>query len=98
MGQYANQPDFGTEASAVTPSDTISPSNNLGGAVIYIGDVSGGTDLKIILTGVRAPGGGQPTAAEAITFKGLQAGTFMPIIVDYVLATGTTATELIAVK
>lgn len=98
MGQYANQPDFGTEAFTVTPNDTISPANNLGGAVIYVGDISGGTELKVILTGVVAPGGGFPTAAEAITFKGLQAGTFMPIIVDYVLATGTSVTELIGVK
>tara|TARA_B100001057_G_scaffold494113_1_gene590006 strand:- start:7510 stop:7806 length:297 start_codon:yes stop_codon:yes gene_type:complete len=98
MGQYANQPDFGTEAFTVTPNDTISPANNLGGAVIYVGDISGGTELKVILTGVVAPGGGFPTAAEAITFKGLQAGTFMPVIVDYVLATGTSVTELIGVK
>ena len=27
MGQYANQPDFGTEAAAVTASDTISNAN-----------------------------------------------------------------------
>jgi len=98
MGQYANQPDFGTEAFNVTPSDTISPANNLKGAVIYVGDISGGTELKVILRGVVAPGGGFPTAAQAITFKGLQAGTFMPVIVDYVLATGTSVTELIGVK
>ena len=88
MGQYANQPDFGTEAFTVTPNNTISPANNLGGAVIYVGDISGGTELKVILTGVVAPGGGFPTATEAITF----------IIVDYVLATGTSVTELIGVK
>jgi len=98
MGQYANQPDFATEAFTVTPNDTISPANNLKGAVIYVGDISGGTELKVILTGVVAPGGGFPTATEAITFKGLQAGTFMPVIVDYVLATGTSVTELIGIK
>jgi hypothetical protein len=97
MGQYINQPDFGTQAEVVTPSDTISPSNNLGGAVIYIGDVSGGSDIKVILRGVTNAGG-PPTAADAITFKGIQAGSFLPIIVDYVLATGTSVTELIAVK
>lgn len=176
MGQYAGQPDFGTFAASVTPSDTISYANNLDRSVIYIGSISGGTDLKVILSGVTrdgqvvetnitdggtgytgatgvattggsgsgltvdttvgggAPGpitaiavnaagtgykvgdvitisgGGadatftvdsisnQPTSADAITFKGCQAGTFMPVVVDYVLATGTSVTELIRVK
>jgi hypothetical protein len=176
MGQYAGQPDFGTFAASVTPSDTISYANNLDRSVIYIGAITGGTDLKVILSGVTrdgqvvetnitdggtgytgatgvattggsgsgltvdttvgggAPGpitaiavnaagtgykvgdvitisgGGadatftvdsisnQPTSADAITFKGCQAGTFMPVVVDYVLATGTSVTELIRVK
>ena len=98
MGQYANQPDFAPIASSILPSDLITPTQNLGGAVIYIGDISGGTDLKVILTGVVAPGGGFPTAAEAITFEGLQAGTFMPVIVDYVLSTGTSVGKLVAIK
>tara|TARA_R100000988_G_C3982850_1_gene157975 strand:- start:765 stop:1286 length:522 start_codon:yes stop_codon:yes gene_type:complete len=173
MGQYAGQPDFGTFAASVTPSDTISYANNLDRSVIYIGAISGGTDLKVILSGVTRDGqvvetnitaggtgytggtgvattggsgsgltvnttvstgavtaiainaagtgykvgdvitisgGGanatftvdsvsnQPTSADAITFKGCQAGTFMPVVVDYVLATGTSVTELIRVK
>ena len=55
------------------------------------------SDIKVILRGVTNAGG-PPTAADAITFKGIQAGSFLPIIVDYVLATGTSVTELIAVK
>ena len=39
-----------------------------------------------------------PNATQAVTFKGLQAGGFLPVTVDYVLATGTTVAELIAAK
>ena len=41
---------------------------------------------------------GLPTAAQGITFKGLGTGGFLPVTVDYVLATGTTVAELIAAK
>jgi hypothetical protein len=46
------------------------------------------------------PAGGFPTAAQAITFKAAQAGSILPVIVDYVLATGTTAAtgDLVALK
>ena len=54
--------------------------------------------MKVIPAGVRAANGGLPTAAQAVTFKGLQAGGFLPVTVDYVLATGTTVAELIAAK
>jgi hypothetical protein len=56
MGQYAGQPDFGTFAASVTPSDTISYANNLDRSVIYIGAITGGTDLKVILSGVTRDG------------------------------------------
>lgn len=98
MGQFGNQPDFATnDIKAITPSDTISSATKLNGAVIYIGDNSTvGNELKVIPAGVVAPGGGFPTVAEAVTFKGLGTGGFLPVTVDYVLATGTTVTELIA--
>ena len=41
---------------------------------------------------------GLPTAAQAVTFKGLGTGGFLPVTVDYVLATGTTVAELIAAR
>ena len=100
MGQFGNQPDFATnDIKAITPSDTISSATKLNGAVIYIGDNSTvGNELKVIVAGVQAPGGGFPTAAEAVTFKGLGTGGFLPVTIDYVLATGTTVAELIAAK
>jgi len=96
MGQYANQPDFGTEAAAVTASDTISNATDLKGACLYVGT---GGHVKVILAGVTgASGSGLPTASEAVIFKNIPDGSFLPVIVSYVLATGTTATDLISVK
>jgi len=105
MGQFGNQPDFATSnIQEITVangfiSDTPSFASKLNGAVIYIGDnTTNGTHMKVIPAGVTAPGGGLPTASEAVTFKGLQAGGFLPVTVDYVLDTGTTVAELIAAK
>lgn len=177
MGQYANQPDFGTFASELTSiTDTISSATNLNSSALFIG--SGG-DVTVILAGVvgastisgfSSPGytgsggtgyvaatnvvtttngagvnltvnttvvngvvtsvaignnagtgylngdlitvtggsgtavfrveaaPGTPTAGEAVTFKNLSNGCFLPVIVDYVLATGTTAADIIAIK
>ncbi len=39
---------------------------------------------------------GIPTVAEAVVFKNIQTGSFVPVIVDYVV-TGTTATDIVAV-
>ena len=96
MGQYANQPDFGTFASDVDTSNTISSATNLNSSALFIGT---GGDVKVILAGVvGSSGSGLPTASEAVTFKNLSNGCFLPVIVDYVLATGTTAADIIAVK
>ncbi|MBC8397830.1 MAG: hypothetical protein H8E16_12125 [Flavobacteriales bacterium] len=96
MGQYAGQPDFGTFASDITTSDTISSATKLNSSALFIG--SGG-DVKVILAGVvGSSGSGLPTATEAVTFKNLSNGCFLPVIVDYVLATGTTAADIIAIK
>ena len=96
MGQYGNQPDFGTEAVAVTASDTINNTTNIKRSCLYIGT---GGDVKVILSGVVGSGGsGLPTANEAVLFKAVPTGSILPVIVDYVLATDTTATDLVALK
>lgn len=95
MGQFGNQPDFGTEAATVTPSDTISFATNINRSCLYVGT---GGDIKVILSGVTQADGTPPTAAEAIVFKAVPAGSILPVIVDYVLATGTAATDMIALK
>lgn len=175
MGQYGNQPDFGTEATSVTPSDVISFATNLNQSCLYTG-VAG--DIKVILSNVvgvqgvvsslnsvtagtgyaNATGAGTtpasglgvgltvnivtaggvitsltinsagtgyrqgdvinvsggnadaifrinvtnalPTEADAVIFKNLSAGSILPVIVNYVLATGTAAEagDIIALK
>ena len=71
---------------------------NAAGAGYLNGDlitVTGG-GANAVFRIVAAPG--LPTAAQAITFKGLGTGGFLPVTVDYVLAAGTTVAELIAAK
>ena len=54
MGQFANQPDFGTFAASTTKSDTIGMSTNLKSSCLYIGT---GGDVKVILAGVTGASG-----------------------------------------
>lgn len=56
--------------------------------------VSGGTAGEFTINVVNA----FPTAADAVTFKGLGTGGFLPVTVDYVLATETTVQQLISAK
>jgi hypothetical protein len=88
MGQYGNQPDFATRAVTATPTDTISSATKLNSAALYVGV---GGDLSVIIAGTA-----NPTLADAVVFKGIVAGSFIPVIVDYVLATDTSASEIIA--
>ena len=88
MGQYGNQPDFATRAESITPTDTISSATKLNSAALYVGV---GGDLSVIIAGTA-----NPTLADAVVFKGIVAGSFIPVIVDYVLATDTSASEIIA--
>jgi len=95
MGQYNNQPDFGTEAAEITASNTISNTTNIDRSCIYVGT---GGNVKVILSGATNSTGGKPDASDAVIFKNMPSGSFLPVICDYVLATGTTATDLVAVK
>ncbi len=95
MGQFFNQPDFGTEANAILLSDDITSATNLGGVCLYIGT---GGDVKVIMNGKFGPNGELPTVADAITFKNVPDGSFLPVIVDFVLLTDTTATDIISIK
>ena len=172
MGQYGNQPDFGTEAFDITPSDTINPTTNLSNCILYVGGtgdvraiiagntydlaittpsssittdgeftfqvpasagvttsgtggnaevtltVAGGIVTKVNIlnqgnnftiadtmtfSNVALPGAATSVVLTAATtsgilFKNIPDGTFLPIVVDYVLATDTTATAIIGVK
>jgi hypothetical protein len=73
-------------AAAVTPSDTVNipaitgGSNN--GCVLYVG---GAGNLKVLTVG-----------GDEVTFTAIPVGTFVPVQVLKVFATGTTATNIVA--
>jgi hypothetical protein len=82
MGQYGNQPDFGTKALTTDPtgsSDTLSSGKYLGGAALYVG--TGGDLLVTLAYGVDD---GAFAGGGATFFKSVPSGSFLPIIVDYV--------------
>ena len=82
----ASQKLQAVRASAVTPSNTVNISSINGGVAngctLYIG---GAGAVKVTTLG-----------GDAVTFSAVPAGTFMPIQVLRVWATGTTATNILA--
>lgn len=96
MGQYGNQPDFGTRAIMTDPSgDVHDPASgiNLKSAALYIG--TGGTLVCTVVGG----GSGDP---EFTVFNNIPDGTFFPVIVNNVWATHvnkgytTTCSDIVA--
>lgn len=73
-------------AVSVTPSNTVNISEGTeapkSGSVLYIGT---GGDLKVLTVG-----------NDEITFTNIQDGSFLPVQVLRVFATGTTASNIIA--
>jgi hypothetical protein len=95
MGNYATQPDFATEATAITPSDTIDSTTDLNQSILYVGV---GGDVKVIVSGTKPSVGTSLTAADGVVFKNVSDGCWLPVVCDYVLATGTVATDIVAAK
>ena len=80
MGQYGNQPDFGTSAKNIVPTGDPDPSQslagvNLGSAALYIGT---GGNLRVTLIG-----GGDLNYSTTV-FTNIPNGTFLPVIVSNV--------------
>ena len=77
MGQYGDQPDFGTRARAVNPigNADITPLEgfNIGSAALYIG--TGGTLVCNVI------GGNEGEGPNYTVFKNIPNGTFFPVIV-----------------
>ena len=77
---------FAHDAVPVTKSDTVDiPNTSERGCCLYIGDVSAGADVKVTME-----------SGNEATFKGVTAGSFLPILVTRVHSTGTTAAEILA--
>ena len=88
--------------STVAGNAIVDPTiGNSAGSGYNVGDIvtvtgAGGTDATITITAVND---GVPISAQAITFKGVPAGTILPVAVDYVTALATvTATDIIVGK
>ena len=74
---------------------------NAAGSGYNVGDIvtvngAGGTNATITITAVN---NGVPVSAQALTFKGISAGTILPVAIDYVTAlTTVAATDIIVCK
>lgn len=68
----------------ITPSDTADLADTPKG--IYVG---GGGDLALVATGA-------PVNAAAVVFRNLPSGALLPVRARRIAATGTTATDLVA--
>ena len=78
---------FAHDAVVVTPDDSNDiPNTSERGCCLYVGDVSGGGDIKVTMESGSTP----------VIFKGVNAGSFLPILVTRVWATDTTAAEILA--
>ena len=78
MGQYGNQPDFGTRAENIVPTGVAVNEGegiNLKSAALYIG--TGGTLVCDVV-------GGNSQNGAYTTFYNIPDGTFFPVIVNHV--------------
>jgi hypothetical protein len=100
MGQYGNQPDFGTRAMGIIPTGNINSGpqglQKLNSAALYIG--TGGT-LVCRVVGENYDYSTSLTTQS--TFKNIPDGTFFPVIVDYVYENNddgldTTCSDIVA--
>jgi hypothetical protein len=93
MGQYGNQPDFGTRAQNIIPTGAPSSSQQLNSAALYIG--IGGTLICDVV-------GGNTDGGLFTIFENIPNGTFFPIIVNNVWANDggdeyTTCSNIVAI-
>lgn len=100
MGQYFNQPDFGTVAedvTIVTKAQATDGTGKLNSACLYVGT---GGDINVIIAGTYDEGG----SYTPVTFVGVPSGSILPVIVDYVVTAGlpgkpaTSASNIVALK
>jgi hypothetical protein len=99
MGYFGN-------AIVITKSDTIdglpawefmnqtgSLGKYLAGSVIYVGDGDGTKDVNVIIAGTA-----NPVVGDGVLFQNVTKGDILPVKVDYVLSTSTTAGDFIAMR
>ena len=102
MGQYGNQPDFGTRAGeGLASGDPTDPTSaiNLGSAALYIG--TGGTLVCRVVGGNPYYIDVEDPQSGYTIFYNIPAGTFFPVIVDCIWGsdggeTSTTCDNIVA--
>ena len=75
----------GIDAAAVTPSDTIAVGPT---RALYVGDPLSTGELTVVMF--------NDNTQTPITFSNVPSGTFLPINVLFVMSTGTTCTNIVA--
>ena len=81
----------------LTATDTFNAANDLGGAALYVGT---GGDVAVVMSGVLDISGGATNLSANdvdVIFKNVPSGTFLPIAVDFLCTTGTTASNILKI-
>jgi hypothetical protein len=79
---------FANEATAITKSDTFNSTTILNGAALYVGT---GGDVAVVMQGIAG------SLSNDVIFKNVPSGTFLPIAVDFLCSTGTTASDILKI-
>ena len=79
---------FDNEATAITKSDTFNSTTILNGAALYVGT---GGDVAVVMQGIAG------SLSNDVIFKNVPSGTFLPIAVDFLCSTGTTASDILKI-
>ena len=88
MGQYGNQPDFGT---TVLQFDSIGLGNECPPSAIYVGTTDDNNGTAILEV---QPVGNEP--GDTVTITGISNGTFLPIVVTKIISkTGVDITTIL---
>jgi len=91
MGQFGNQPDFATVVDTVSSlSANVVLSKP---SAVYIGAVTSGTTDTLVVVPVGNSSYNADTGVTTntpVTFTGLQAGTFLPVMITSIISAGTT--------
>ena len=79
---------FANEATAITKSDTFNSPTILNGAALYVGT---GGDVAVVMQGIAG------SLYNVVIFKNVPSCTFLPIAIDFLCSTGTTASDILKI-
>tara|TARA_R100000030_G_scaffold86009_1_gene69423 strand:- start:262 stop:528 length:267 start_codon:yes stop_codon:yes gene_type:complete len=79
---------FANEAVSINKSDTFDSTTILNGAALYVGT---GGDVAVVMQGITG------SLSNDVIFKNVPSGTFLPISIDFLCSTGTTADDFLKI-